>query len=425
MLRMDPVFSAAAIESNSKHVKQYSSGLSLYGYMGKHWAYYFSYNDVNEKGTGIDTLRAFTPESGIVTKIASNKQSHNYSELRGGISYNFKNGSISFAQDQIIQGYGENGRIILSDKAPAYPFIKLDYNPLRWLSFNYMHAWLNSGIIDSARTYPTGIGTGTFGAIREIFIPKFFATHSINFTPRKGLDLTIGESIVYSDRLDVGYLIPILFYKIYDNIVNNNNINAGSNGQLFLQISSRNHIKNTHLYGSLFIDEIRISSIFDKAKSRNQLGYTIGASMTDIAIPYLTVGAEYTRINPFVYRNLIPAQDYSSSRYSLGDWMGNNADRLIYTIRYTPVSRLKLLLRYQVIRKGGAGTLDQQYFQQPQPSFLFDQQFKQTELEFQSSYEWINRLNLYCRFNAQNTKNYITSNSLVNNQLTLGFRYGL
>lgn len=425
MLRMDPVFTAAAIESNVRHVQQYSSGVSLYGYAGKHWSYYFSYNDVNEKGTGIDTLRAFTPESGIVTKIASNKQSHNYSELRGGITYNFKNGSISFAQDQVLQGYGDNGRIILSDKAPAYPFIKLDYKPLRWLSFNYMHAWLNSGIIDSAKTYPTGIGTITYGAIREIFIPKFFAIHSINITPSKGLDVTLGESIVYSDKMDAGYLIPILFYKVYDNIVNNNNINAGSNGQLFLQVSSRNHLRNTHLYGSLFIDEIRISSIFDKTKSRNQLGYTVGASMTDIAVPYLTMGIEYTRINPFVYRNLLPAQDYSSSRYSLGDWMGNNADRFIYTIRYTPIAKLKLLFRYQSIRKGGAGTLDQQYFQQPQPPFLFDLQFKQTELDFQASYEWINRLNFYWQYNARNTKNYITNSAVANNQLTLGVRYGL
>ena len=425
MLRMDPVFTAAIIESGSRHVQQYSSGVSLYGYGGKHWGFYFSFNDVNEKGTGIDTLRAFTPQTGIVTKIAGNKQSHNYSELRGGITYSFKNGSIILAQDQILQGYGENGRIILSDKSPAYPFIKLDYKPLRWLSFNYMHAWLNSGILDSARTYPTGISTPTYGARREFFIPKFYAIHSIDFAPTKGLNIVVGESIVYSDRLDVGYLIPVLFYKAYDNIVNNNNINAGSNGQLFVQVSSRNHIRKTHLYGSLFIDEIRVSSIFDKAKSRNQLGYTVGASMTDIGIPYLTMGIEYTRINPFVYRNLLPAQDYSNSHYSLGDWMGNNADRFIYYIRYTPVARLKCLLRYQSIRKGGAGTLDQQYFQQPQPPFLFNQQFKQSELELQASYEWFNRLNLYWQFDALHVKNYILNNTVTNNQVTLGVRYGL
>ena len=71
-----------------------------------------------------------------------------------------------------------------------------------------------------------------------------------------------------------------------------------------------------------FVDEIRIATIFNATKSRNQLGLTLGATVTDIGLPYLTLGAEYTRINPFVYRNLTPAQDYTSQDYSLGDWMG-------------------------------------------------------------------------------------------------------
>ncbi len=425
MMRVDPVLTAATIQGTNKNVQQYSSGVSLYGYAGKHWSYYFSYNDVNEKGTGLDTLRLFTPQSGIVTKIASNKKSHNYSELRGGITYSFKNGSISFAQDQLLWGYGDNGRIVLSNKSPAYPFIRLDYKPLPWLSFNYVHAWLNSSILDSSKTYPTGISGGAFNAQREFFIPKFMATHSIRVTPIKGLDISFGESMVYSDRLDVGYLIPVLFFKVYDNLVNNNNINAGSNGQLFAQISSRNHIPKTHLYGSLFIDEIRIASIFDKNKSRNQLGFTVGASTTDLIIPYLTMGVEYTRINPFVYRNLLPAQNYTNSNYTMGDWMGNNADRFIYTIRYTPIAKLKCLMRYQYIRKGGMGTLNQQYFQQPQPGFLFDLQANQQEFELQVAYEWINKLNLYGQFDSQHIKNYVTNSTQTNQLVTLGVRYGL
>ncbi len=426
MMRMDPVITAAMIEGNGRHVKSNSARFALYGYAGKHWGYYFSFNDVNESGTGIDTLREFTPETGIVTRISSSKKSHNYAELRGGISYSFKNGSISFAQDHILWGYGDNGRLILSDKPPVYPFIRLDFKPLSWISFHYTHAWLNSGIIDSSRTYTTlPPPNPTFGGQREFYIRKYMAMHSIQFTPVKGLDISFGESIVYSDRLDVGYFIPVLFFKAYDNLTTNNNINAGANGQLFMQVSSRNHIPKTHLYGSLFIDEISMSAILDKNKSRNQLGYTLGASTTDVVIPYLTMGVEYTHINPFVYRNLIPAQDYNSSHYLLGDWMGNNADRFIYTLRYTPVAKLKCLFRYQHIRKGGPGTLNQQYFQQPQPPFLFDLQAKQTDLQFNVSYEWLNRLNLYGQFNAQQVKNYVSNTSASNKQVTLGVRYGL
>jgi hypothetical protein len=129
-----------------------------------------------------------------------------------------------------------------------------------------------------------------FGGRREAFVPKFLATHSVLIKPLKGLDLSVGESVVYSDHLDVGYLFPLMFFKVYDNIVNNGYINAGSNGQLFAQVSSRNHLPKTHLYATVFIDEIRIATIFDRTKSRNQVGGTIGGSITDVLIPYLSIG---------------------------------------------------------------------------------------------------------------------------------------
>ena len=99
--------------------------------------------------------------------------------------------------------------------------------------------------------------------------------------------------------------------------------------------------------------------MFNKSTSRNQLGFNIGASVADVLIPYLSLNAEYTRVNPFVYRNLNPAQNYTNHSYYIGDWMGNNFDRIILSANYTPVAKLKCLLRYQYIRKGGAGTLDQ------------------------------------------------------------------
>ncbi len=412
-LRVDPILQYGTFQGKDQSVTQYGSGFNLYGYAGKHWGFYLSFNDVNEKGKGIDTTWSFSPQTGHSTRIAANQQSHNYSQLRAGIYYQFKNGSIGFGQDQLSYGYGENGRIVLSNKAPTYPHIRFDYSPLPWLSFNYTHAWLNSNIIDSSRTYNTG--TTTYGGRREQYINKYMAQHSISFRIKRGLHISLGESIVYSDQLNAGYLIPISFFKAFEIQNANRNINAGANSQLFLSVSSRNNIKNTHLYGTLFIDEVRLSAIASSEKSRNQLGYTLGASVTDIGLPYLTATVEYTRINPFAYRNLLPAQNYSHYGYSLGDWMGNNADRFLFNLKYTPIPRLKLLAQYQYIRKGGAGTLDQQYFQQPQPPFLFNYMFNQNELFFQSQYELYN--NLYI------TGSYRTQNNGFS-QGFLGFRYG-
>ncbi|MEY2640330.1 MAG: hypothetical protein RIR90_1812 [Bacteroidota bacterium] len=420
-LYADPMASVMHVNGLGQSFTQTSNGLQFWGQAGK-FGFQFYYRDYTERGTGLDSFRAESPETNIIKLFSNNPQKQNFTEVRAHISYAWKNGSISIGKDQLIHGYGENGRIILSDKAPSYPFIRFDYQPLKWLRFHYANAWLNSNIIDSNATYGTGnpVSTGT----RIQYIPKYLATHAIIISPKKGIDLSIGESIVYSDNMDLGFLIPINFFKVYDNNRSNYDIRAGSNGQFFFQGSARNILKNTHFYTTVFIDEIRVSTMFNKQKSRNQLGYTVGASITDIVLPYLTIGTEYTRVNPFVYGNLVPAQLYTQHSAPLGDWMGNNFDRFILFAKYTPIPKLRTYFRIQQIQKGGAGTVVQQYEAEPQPPFLFDFQKKRTDLFMQVGYEWLN--NLY--FNA----NYLWLNEerqngqkLSGSRFSIGVSYGL
>ena len=77
-----------------------------------------------------------------------------------------------------------------------------------------------------------------------------------------------------------------------------------------------------------------MSSILDPVKSRNQVGFNIGMIKQDFIIPNLIVGVEYTRLNPFLYRNFLPAQNYTNNGYSLGEWVGSNSDKLIIYAKY-------------------------------------------------------------------------------------------
>jgi hypothetical protein len=134
---------------------------------------------------------------------------------------------------------------------------------------------------------------------RSQYVPKYYASHSISILPVKGLEISIGENMVYADKLDIGYLIPVSLFKIYDNIQSHNNILAGGNGQFFVQVSSRNQIKNTHLYATLLIDEIKFASVLKKKESRNQVAFNIGASITDVFIPYLNTCNRIYKGEPF------------------------------------------------------------------------------------------------------------------------------
>ena len=423
LLRGDPLSTIAYAGGNGTSVLTLGNGITFWGHASKNLTFQGSFQDITETGTGIDGLRDFTPKEGIVRTISLSSNSVNYSRLKGNITYAWNNGSVSIGKDQLLLGYGENGRIILSDKAPAYPQIRIDYKPLKWLQFQYSHLWLHSGIIDSARNYSKG--NGVYSNDREFYIPKFMATHSLNIYPLNGLALTLGESMVYSDRLNIAYLIPIMFFKAYDQYESKYNVPTGSNGQFFFQASSRNHIPKTHLYSTLFIDEIRASTIFNRQKSRNQLGFNIGVLVTDVVVPYLTLGSEYTRINPFAYENLIPAQTYSSQGYSLGDWMGNNADRFIVFAKYTPLPRLKTELQLQKIRKGGPGRVLDQYFAEPQPPFLFDLQRDFNESQFKVSYELINSLQLQALFTRTNGRMVSSGTNINRSRFDFSISFGL
>jgi len=422
---IDPLLGINNFSGSGKNIKQLSNGFELWGTAGKNQnlGYQVYYRDYTETGTVNNNYREESATPGNILIGAKSKNKINYTNIRANINYNFKKGNISLGKDNLIWGYGENSNIVLSNKAPSYPYIRLDYKPFNWLSFNYSHAWLNSNIADSSLSYFTNTGR-IDNDFRLVFVQKYLATHSIEVEAMKGLNIAIGESIVYSDKMDPGFLIPINLFKFYDNNRSNYLIEAGSNGQYFLSISSRNQLKNTHLYSTLFIDEIRVSSIFNKTESRNQLGYNLGGSITDIIIPYLSLGAEYTRVNPFVYSNLISAQTYTSYNYSLGDWMGNNFDKAIVFAKYTPIAKLKLVARYQKIRKGGAGTIYEQYAVQPQPNFLFDYIKTRSDIFFQARYEYINNIYLSSSLTLMQTK-FTNGNLVKDNTYQLGISVGL
>ena len=61
----------------------------------------------------------------------------------------------------------------------------------------------------------------------------------------------------------------------------------------------------TAISGALFIDELRIATMFDSDKSRNWIAAQIGVRVEDVwgLVPRSTTLIEYTRLNPWVYEH--------------------------------------------------------------------------------------------------------------------------
>ena len=414
-LMVDPL-AEIGFQGSKKTSQLVSTGFQMMGYAGKRIGFQLSVRDVNETGD-YDSLRIDNTLMGFNRKQTINTNLLSYSQFNANLSYRFNKGMITVGQDQNVLGYGKTGNLVLSSKSPSYPYYRFQYNPTKWMSVNYMHAWLQSGVIDSLKSY--GTGNSVYGGQRESFIPKFYALHFVEVRPMKGLSVHLGESIVYTDQLEPAYLMPLTFFKAYDNNKYNDKITTGANGQFFMGISSRNQIPKTHLYAQLFIDEIRVSNIFNSTKSRNQIAYQIGASVTDIGLPYLTLTAELNKVYPFVYRNFLPAQNYSNSNYPLGDWMGSNADRIELIANYHPKPRLNLRAYYRMMAKGGAGSIEQQYFLTPSPIYGFDPQYKTNKFSFESSYELYSNVNILFGYSAYQMKPLL-QNPITSDMVNIG-----
>jgi hypothetical protein len=208
-LNISPILGMCLGKNAGSNYAHTWSGIGLYGYIGNSIGFSFNYRDNSETGATVDMTKHFTPVTGVIVAKESSSDNIQYSETHAILATDWSWGEVSIGKDFMEWGYGESGKLVLSDKAPSFPFIRLDLRLTSWLRFNYFHAWLNSDVVDSASSYPTYITSDPNQSTRELFINKYLASHTIIVTPVKGLDVSLGESMIYSDKLEIGYLIPI------------------------------------------------------------------------------------------------------------------------------------------------------------------------------------------------------------------------
>jgi len=427
-INLSPILGIKIGTRDSEKLTHFWNGIYTYGYIDEYVGFSFDFRDNLEQGSTIDKFKIFTPITGVDARTDENiidypANKMEYSGLNAVVATDWSWGSFSVGKGFHEWGFSESGLLVISQKPPSYGFIRLDIKPTDWLRFNYMHGWLSSNIPDSNSFFYNNAGTISFS-----FVDKYIATHSIIITPISGLDFSIGESIIYDEELEFLYLMPIMFFRLADHQLSDQANTAGANAQIFLGISSKGQIKNTHLYGTLFVDEITLNGLFDSIKQRNQLGFTFGGSVTDLPIENLTVKIEYTKIYPFVYQHYIQTSDYKSANYILGHWMGHNADLIYASLNYRFLRGLQATAWGQYIRKGEDGNVEQQYNIQPQPPFLFGLRKNYGYLGAEIKYEYTHELIAKLNFQTTNTSIQQTDLSFIDtrlNEFYFSVYYGL
>ncbi len=414
-LNFSPVVKYESGNWDGEHYTHLTYGLRFYGYLGSKLGFQFRFHNNRQEPNIKDILwNRFSPDQGFDISLAD-KSRIEYSEVNAILATDWKWGSISVGQDLMTIGYAKSGQIILSAKAPAFPFVRLDIYPNKWLYFSFIHAWLNSDVIDSNSFYPS-TRVRPYNTDRFNWRQKFFAQHSLTVRPLKGLDFTVGERVIYSDRLEISYLIPLMFFDQADEHLSRDNNFAGSNTQLFFAISSRNHIPNTHLWGSFFADELTPEGLFDPKTQYYKFGFTLGNTIVDLPINNLSTRIEYTKVYPGTYRHFIPTITSESSSYLLGNWIGDNADLIYVSLKYRIIRGLEMELWGQYIRKGQESLNDKGYGLPIEP-FLYGLRKNYTYFGVNIDYEILHELKANIRFKSIKESKQKSDESFVDRTL--------
>ena len=380
ILNLEPNLYIGQTNIGKDYVRLRGQGLKFYGYAFDNVGYYFNFVDDREVGGAINFDKVNTPDPGIVpTKTGINELEYNTTEVQ----MTFRVGAFDFSLEKMQNSWGlaRHGNLIFSDKAPSYPQIKMRVPVTDWLDFIYIHAELNSNVIDSSRSYFAD-NSSIANYFREVDRLKYMAAHMIEFTPSNGVNISLGESVIYSDRGPLLiYLIPVMFFKSAEHY-NRDKDNIQWFGNLDLNV-----IHNTNLYFTLFIDELNIDDLLNPKLERNQIGYTAGFQTYDLLFKNTELNVEYTRINPWVYSHRYPATTFTNNGYVMGDWIGQNADNLYLDLSYHPMRSLALGATTEIFRKGGMKDVYYQYVNPPQ-EFLYGPRHEERSFGCYVKYEF-------------------------------------
>lgn len=327
--RINPILGVTAQHNANGTPYQRYWGGEFIGMVGDNFAIYGSLRDNHLQKEIMAEPTYLTKTVGGAYKRTNDGKSADFSEMRGGITYAWKWGNLGLVKNHVIWGDNYNGSNILSGRTPSFPMIVFNIKPAKWFELNYIHGFLTSNVIDSTDYY-----VGEDNELRYRYRNKYIAANMITITPVRGLNIGLGNSIVYAERsVKAGYLIPIMFYKSIDHSSTMGSENQ--NSQMFLNLSSRN-IKHLHLYASIFVDELSVERWFND--EHNFSSFKAGANLDNYPLKNLSVTGEYTYTLPITYKHRLLNTTFACNDFGLGHYLGDNSRELYLAMTYKPFS---------------------------------------------------------------------------------------
>ena len=350
-----------------------TAGARMFGYLGENIAWGFRAVNNRVDGNEFDLKRIDNKDQGVGSLITRDTY---YDEIDAYISLSSKYADLVVGKFSNYWGNGQSGSITISNRAPSYPQIMLKTGFSDWLKFVYFHGWLESNLLHDSLSYNIHEGDRTFH--REFYKNKYIAAHRLEIAPYKNLKISLSEMLYYGEsEPKMVYFIPIMFFWSAQHQTNDQD-----NEELALSLEwiPTNYCK---LYGSLLVDDIRLTKIFDKNEALNYIGYQIGSNLIEPFFPGLDFIVEYTHINPWVYTHKFPVNRATSDGYIMGYWSGQNSDNLFLKTKFQLAADQNISLSLSHYRKGAQDSVYKQYECPPSEKFLYGHQYTRNTMVLQ------------------------------------------
>lgn len=336
---IEPLGDLYYINSFSPDTKEnaqiFDGGLRFRGTLFEHLGYNFSFLKGGTAGDSILVESAF-PEIKSTFKYQENIENIvNYDFANGYLKYYFEPSdgmglAFQIGREQLKYGVGYSDRLALSGKAPNLDFLKFQ--------FQY-------GIINFSSIF--GSTVGEYNDERDLRYTKYFTANRLKFAIENLFDVGIGETVISSRGIELGYLNPLIFYKFVEQ-----SLQDRDNGTIFTDIQTH-FLKDLEFQGTFFLDENIISNLSNLEKASNKTAYQLGLYYYEpVGIKNLSFIFEYTKIRPYVYSHYDQENTYTAFGANLGHPIGPNADQLFFKLKYNVNEKLSMNLEYQKVRKG-------------------------------------------------------------------------
>ena len=226
--------------------------------------------------------------------------------------------SAQLGRERVLWGSGVDERMTLGDRVRLFDFIRADAGS-DWFRYTFMHAWL-LGLPDTITfTLPFD---PDYEFLEQANADKYFAAHRVSFSIGGAVDLGAQEMVIYSNRSpDLAYLNPLAFIESFQR-------SRGERDNVFWAFDAQLHvIPNVELQGTILYDDLNVPDLFSDLWT-DRYAWQAGLTYADpFTIPDLSLAAEYTRVEPYVFSHGRSREgSYTSLTTLLGPRIGPNAD---------------------------------------------------------------------------------------------------